>query len=81
MYHYIFPGNATDKSTVPDGVEDVKKRFEIKNVIIVGDRGMLRGGDLDMITDKERRFILSPLRRGNNAVWERIRGLFQKVPS
>lgn len=44
LYHYIFPGNATDKSTVPDGVEDVKKRFEIKNVIIVGDRGMLRGG-------------------------------------
>lgn len=79
LCHYVFPGNTTDKSTVQGVVEDVKRRFGIKDVIIVGDRGMLSGGNLDMITDEELRFIISHPLRGDNAVCNVIKQLLNKL--
>ncbi|MCK4306365.1 MAG: IS1634 family transposase [Candidatus Eisenbacteria sp.] len=37
----VYPGNTGDPSTVPDQVEKLRKRFGLRRVVLVGDRGML----------------------------------------
>lgn len=39
--HYVFKGNTSDKTTVKQMVDDIEKRFQIKKVIFVLDRGMI----------------------------------------
>jgi transposase len=39
----VFEGNTADPSTVAGQIEKVKARFGIRNVILVGDRGMITG--------------------------------------
>jgi len=68
LCHYVFPGNTQDKSTISKVVEDVRMRFGIKEVVLVGDRGMLSDKNLDRITEEEFRFIISHPLRGDNAV-------------
>jgi transposase len=68
LCHYVFPGNTVDKSTVCDMVKDIKERFRIKDVVLVGDRGMLSGNNLEMISEEEFLFIISHPLRGDNAV-------------
>lgn len=68
LCHYVFPGNTQDKSTVGRVIEDVKSRFRIKEVVVVGDRGMLSGKNLERISEEEFRFIISHPLRGDNAV-------------
>lgn len=38
---HAFDGSTTDSKTLPDAVASVTERFEIKNVVLVGDRGMI----------------------------------------
>ena len=45
----IYPGNTGDPTTVPDQVEKLRKRFELSQVVIVGDRGMLTPPQIDKI--------------------------------
>jgi transposase len=37
----VYPGNTGDPTTVPDQVENLRKRFGLSHVVLVGDRGML----------------------------------------
>jgi len=37
----VFPGNTQDASTVPDKIAEVQRRYGIKELIFVGDRGMI----------------------------------------
>lgn len=37
----VHAGNVTDQQTVPDAVADLRERFGIKQVVFVGDRGMI----------------------------------------
>ena len=39
----VFEGNTADPTTVAEQIEKVKARFGIRNVILVGDRGMITG--------------------------------------
>ncbi len=39
--HQIFPGNTNDTKTFKSIVDDLRKRFSITRVIMVGDRGMV----------------------------------------
>jgi transposase len=47
--HQVFAGNRLDKTTVGEGVDDLKKRFELKRVVLVGDRGMVRLSHLEQL--------------------------------
>lgn len=38
---HVYPGNTGDPSTVPDQVEKLRRRFGLRRVVLVGDRGML----------------------------------------
>ena len=37
----VYEGNTADPATVPDQIEILRKRFHLKRVVLVGDRGML----------------------------------------
>lgn len=43
----VFSGNTADPSTVKSQIEKVQKRFGIKRVVMVGDRGMLTSKRID----------------------------------
>lgn len=38
----VFAGNTADPSTVRDAIERVRERFALKQVVLVGDRGMFK---------------------------------------
>lgn len=64
LCHHVFPGNTVDKTTVAEVVRDIRSRFNLGNVIFVGDRGMLSDENLETILDEELGFIVAhPLRR------------------
>lgn len=79
LCHYVFRGNTVDRATVAGMVEDIKKRFGIENIVLVGDRGMLSSKNLDIITDEELRFIISHPLRGDNAVCSVIEELLDNL--
>jgi len=65
LCHHVFPGNTVDKSTVSEVVADLKSRFKLRNVIFVGDRGMLSDDNVDALLSEEFGYIVAhPLRRG-----------------
>ena len=47
----VFAGNTQDTSTVHSQLQKLKKRFGIKNVIMVGDRGMIKKASIATIND------------------------------
>lgn len=69
----VFQGNTNDVKTLHSQIQKVAKRFHVKQVVFVGDRGMiktaqqeeLRAKDYDFITALTRPQIESLLRRGS----------------
>jgi transposase len=65
LCHHVFPGNTVDKTTVAEVVDDLKSRFTLRNVVFVGDRGMLSDDNVDALLSEEFGYIVAhPLRRG-----------------
>ncbi len=48
----VFRGNTKDESTVLNKVSEIKERYNIKNAIFVGDRGMVTKSNFDKIQDE-----------------------------
>lgn len=68
LCHHVFPGNTVDKTTVAKVVADLKSRFNLRDVIFVGDRGMLSDDNIDALLAAEFGYIVAhPLRRGEMA--------------
>jgi transposase len=49
----VFPGNKQDAQTVVDKIAEVQKRYGIKEVIFVGDRGMVTHANYEKVKDIE----------------------------
>jgi transposase len=65
LCHHVFPGNTVDKATVQDVVKDLKARFKLRQVVFVGDRGMLSDDNVDTLLVERFGYIIAhPLRRG-----------------
>lgn len=47
----VFKGNTGDQNTVGDQVQALAKRFGVTDVTLVGDRGMLKGPQIDNLPD------------------------------
>ena len=47
----VFKGNTTDTKTVSEQVRILAKSFGVKEVTLVGDRGMIKGPQIDMLPD------------------------------
>ncbi len=47
----VYPGKTADPKTVPDQVGKLKKRFKLKSVVLVGDRGMLTRTQIELLKE------------------------------
>lgn len=47
----VYPGNTADPTTVPDQVEKLRERFQLQQVVLVGDRGMLTSTQIEALQD------------------------------
>ncbi|KXA97447.1 hypothetical protein AKJ39_03285, partial [candidate division MSBL1 archaeon SCGC-AAA259J03] len=66
--HRAWPGDTADKSTLEEAVEDLKERFDIRNVIFVADRGIISSDNLEELKDEGYDYILSTKRRKEDMV-------------
>lgn len=57
--HHVFPGNTTDSTTFVQVVTDLKDRFHLKRVIVVGDRGMITRDNVATIKELGLDYILA----------------------
>jgi len=65
----LFPGNTFDSKTLETSLEKLSKRFHIKRVVIVADRGLNSKLNLKRIKDRGYDYIVaSRLKRANNKV-------------
>lgn len=53
----VYVGNTADPSTVADQVNKLRDRFGAKDVVLVGDRGMLRGPARDLLGAQGYRYV------------------------
>ena len=57
----LFAGNTQDAQTVEDKIQEILNKYEIKDVIFVGDRGMITHANYEKLKDKEGLSIISAL--------------------
>ena len=79
--HQVFPGNMHDTKTFNQVVEDLKKRFPIRKVIFVGDRGMVSEPNLEKIRELGMEYVVGVKLRKSKKAQEllTIRGRFKEV--
>ena len=53
----VFPGNTSDPKTVMDQIDRLSKRFSVRDVIFVGDRGMVKRIPLESIEQADYQYI------------------------
>ena len=58
----VYEGNTVDSSTVAEQVEKLQKRFGVKRVVLVGDRGMLTSTQIEKLKEHEGLGWVSALR-------------------
>jgi len=56
--HYVFPGNTADRSTLQEMVSDIVRRFKVKNIQLVADKGLISGDNLWHLIEQGHEFIL-----------------------
>jgi transposase len=65
--HHVWAGNTRDSKTVAEVVQDLTKRFQFRQVVFVGDRGMVTEKNLHVLQDADGDwgFLLGMTRRQN----------------
>jgi transposase len=65
--HHVWAGNTRDSKTVPEVVGDLSKRFAFRQVVFVGDRGMVTEKNLQVLEKAEGEwgFLVGMTRRQN----------------
>ena len=74
--HHVFEGNTLDKQTVNKVVSDLEIRFAIKNVIFVGDRGLLTSSNIASVKSHGYNYIMGMQKRNRRI----IKYLIEKIP-
>jgi len=73
LAHKVFPGNRLDAATVPEVLEDLRRRFGLRRVVFVGDRGMVSAGNLEALGQAGYQYILGLRKRAGVRCWEALR--------
>lgn len=65
--HHVWAGNTRDSKTVAEVVQDLAKRFQFRQTVFVGDRGMVTEKNLQVVHEAEGNwgFLLGMTRRQN----------------
>jgi transposase len=53
----VFAGNTSDKKTVPEQIRILADSFGVKEVTLVGDRGMLKQAQIDLLNQEQFHYI------------------------
>lgn len=56
----VFEGNTSDPTTIKDQIEKLSRRFRVKNIVMVGDRGMIKKSTIDQI-DKMKWYYITAI--------------------
>jgi transposase len=70
--HHVFEGSWRDAKTVPDVVGDLERRFGLKRIVFVGDRGMVTSQNLDDLRGGGHGYIVGRNRRRSGEVFDYI---------
>lgn len=70
VYHEVYNGNTVDKTTLKNMAENMKLKLDIKELIVVADRGLITEGNLELLENQEYQYILGVQRRNNNLAQE-----------
>lgn len=84
IVHHIFPGNWRDFETIKGVVADLEKRFGLKRVVFVGDRGMVTSDNIAMLRGQKHGYLVGLQRRRREETYEfiqRATGPWQECPS
>jgi transposase len=66
--HQVFPGNMHNTKTFHQTVEDLKKRSPIRQVMFVGDRGIVSEANLEKIRELGMEYVVGvKLRKSKKA--------------
>jgi len=80
IYHKVFEGNTSDKTTVLDVVETLKTKFGIEKPTIVGDRGMFTQNIIENLEEQNENYILGFSKVGNK-ITEKVLQKEIKIPN
>ena len=82
--HHVFRGNLRDAQTVEGVLDDLRRRFGLRWVVFVGDRGMMTSENLDRIRSRGQGYLLGLKRCRNEQVRryiEQAQGPWQDYPA
>ena len=57
----VFPGNTQDASTVPEKIRQIQEQYGVKELLFVGDRGMITQANAEKLKDTEGLQMISAL--------------------
>lgn len=57
----VFPGNTQDASTVPQKIADIRQAYGVKEILFVGDRGMITQASAEQVQGMEGLNLISAL--------------------
>ena len=80
--HYVFSGNTADVNAFKAVIEDLKKRFGLKRVIFVGDRGIVSKETLELLEEEGLEYIVGVRLRKQKEVREEVlsrAGRYKKI--
>jgi transposase len=64
--HHVWAGNTRDSTTVKEVIQDLTRRFRIRRIVFVGDRGMVTESNLAMLqAEEEHGYLVGMTRRRN----------------
>jgi transposase len=81
--HHVFAGNWRDSKTVPQVLADLDKRFGLRRVVFVGDRGMVTTDNVALLRSREQGYVVGLQRRRREDVYryiERATGPWMDCP-
>jgi hypothetical protein len=84
--HHVFAGNRLDQTTVQEVVRGLSQRFELKRVVFVGDRGMVKLKNLEELRQAGQGYLVGLQRRNRRDAYDYIReaearGSWQECPA
>ena len=82
--HHVFAGNRRESETVKGIIDDLERRFGLRRVVFVGDRGMVTSDNLAMLRERKQGYLVGLRRRRREDIYELIMkatGPWQECPS
>lgn len=70
----VWPGNTADVTTIKPVIERLRKRFKIKKIVFVCDRGMVSKANLKALTEAGYQYIVGMKMRGVREVRDEVLG-------